>query len=83
MSRKKLLVTIDVVASGRAGGRARAANLSEQELSDSASNAAKERWDAYYEAHPEKLKERQEREAKRGTVRRGRPPKKKAGKKKS
>lgn len=78
---KKKLVMVDVVALGRAGGKARVENMSSEELSAASSNAAKERWAAYYEAHPEKLKERREREAKRGKVRPGRPPKarKKAG----
>jgi hypothetical protein len=31
----------------------------------------------YYQDHPEKLQARQEREAKKGKVKRGRPPKKK------
>ena len=35
------------------------------------------RWQAYYAAHPEKLKAKLEREAKKGTRPRGRPPKKK------
>jgi hypothetical protein len=45
--------------------------------------AALARWAAYYKAHPEKLKAKQEREAKKATgrVKRGGPPKKAARKK--
>jgi len=65
---------------GAMGGKARAQNLSKAELSSSAANAANARWEAYYAAHPEKLKAKREREAKRaaGTLKRGRPPKKTA-----
>jgi hypothetical protein len=49
---------------GRAGGHARAANLSEAELSAAGSKAIKARWDAYYAAHPEKLKAKLEKAAK-------------------
>lgn len=54
---KKVKVTriVDVTELGRAGGHARAANLSEKELSTAGVNAAKARWDAYYKLHPEKL----------------------------
>ncbi len=38
---------------------------------------SKARWDAYYAAHPEELKAKLEREAKKGTRPRGRPSKKK------
>jgi len=41
---------------------------------------AKARWDAYYAAHPEKLKAKLEREARKGTRKRGRPPNKKGAK---
>jgi hypothetical protein len=37
------------------------------------------RWEAYYEAHPEKLQAKLAREAKKGKVKRGRPPKKQPG----
>jgi hypothetical protein len=55
---KKVKVTriVDVTEMGRAGGRARAANLSASELSAAGRKAIKARWDAYYKAHPEKLK---------------------------
>lgn len=72
-ARKKRLV--DVVAAGSLGGTARAANLSADELSRAGSQAAAERWRRYYEAHPEKLAERQAKEAKKGKVGRGRPRK--------
>lgn len=54
---KKVKVTriVDVTEMGRAGGRARAANLSEAELSAAGAKAIKARWDAYYKLHPEKL----------------------------
>ena len=42
-----------------------------------AQKAAKERWDAYYKAHPEKLKAKLEREARKGTRPRGRPSREK------
>jgi hypothetical protein len=67
---KKVLV--DVVASGRAGGRARVARLSAAELAESSSNAARARWDAYYAANPEKLAAKLDREARKGR-KRGRP----------
>lgn len=61
MPKRKL---IDPVKIGAKGGRARAANLTEEELRASGSAAARARWDAYYEAHPDKLREKQERERK-------------------
>ena len=57
-------IKIDVTELGRAGGHARAANLSEAELSAAGSKAIKARWDAYYAAHPEKLKAKLEKAAK-------------------
>jgi hypothetical protein len=54
---------IDPVEIGAMGGKARAVKLSDRELSEGSSFAANARWDAYYEAHPEKLKARKEREA--------------------
>jgi hypothetical protein len=61
---KKVKITriVDVTEMGRAGGRARAENLSEAELSAAGSKAIKARWDAYYAANPEKLKAKLERE---------------------
>ena len=77
------MTIIDTAKMGALGGKARAKSLSAAELSTSASNAANARWDAYYAAHPDKLKARNEREAKRaaGNLKRGRPPKKTAKKK--
>ena len=49
-------VTIDVTELGRKGGRARAENLSDEQLSAIGRKAIKARWDAYYKLHPEKLK---------------------------
>jgi len=57
-------IMIDVTELGRAGGHARAASLSEVALSAAGSKAIKARWDAYYAAHPEKLKAKLERAAK-------------------
>ena len=76
---RKVKIVVDVTEIGRKGGKARAANLSAKELSDGASSAAAARWEQYYRDHPEKLKARKEREA-RKTGKVGRPPKKKAGK---
>ena len=50
--------------------------MSQDEATALGHRAAKERWDAYYAAHPEKLKAKLEREARKGKVNRGRPPKK-------
>jgi hypothetical protein len=72
--RRKL---VDVTKIGRLGGLARAANLSPEEMQESNRQAANARWEAYYAAHPEKLAAKLERKAKKGKVRRGRPPKKK------
>jgi hypothetical protein len=72
-------VTIDVTESGRKGGKARAANLSAAELTAGARAAATARWEQYYRDHPEKLKARKEREA-RKTGKIGRPPKAKGKK---
>lgn len=71
---------VDVAEIGRIGGQNSRKNLSDAEASAIARAANEARWNAYYEAHPEKLKARQEKEAKKGTVKRGRPAKKKAGK---
>jgi hypothetical protein len=75
-----LMTLIDTAEMGRKGGKARAANLSEKELSASASEASRARWKAYYAKHPDKLKAKLAREAKKGTVPRGRPKKKSAKK---
>jgi hypothetical protein len=50
------MTMIDTAKIGRKGGNARAANLSDEELSESASAAARARWAAYYKLHPDKLK---------------------------
>ena len=52
--------------------------MSSDEASALAEGAAKARWEAYYAAHPEKLKAKLEREARKGKRPRGRPPKKQA-----
>lgn len=56
---------IDPVEIGAKGGAARAANLTEQQREDSARSAVEARWAKYYRENPEKLKARQEREARR------------------
>jgi hypothetical protein len=52
---KKIRITLDVTELGRAGGHARAAALTDDQLSAAGRNAVNARWDAYYKAHPEKL----------------------------
>jgi hypothetical protein len=58
-------ITIDVTELGRAGGKARAANLSEDELSAAGTKAISARWKKYYAEHPEKLKAKLARQAKK------------------
>jgi hypothetical protein len=53
---KKVTRIIDVTELGRAGGKATAANRTAKQRSAAARTAIKVRWDAYYKAHPEKLK---------------------------
>jgi len=74
---RKVKVIVDVTELGRRGGQATAANRTPEERAAAARAAINARWDAYYAAHPEKLKAKLEREAKKGTRPRGRPPKKK------
>jgi hypothetical protein len=76
---RKVKIIVDVTEIGRKGGQARAANLTDSELAESARTASKARWEQYYRDNPEKLKARKEREA-RKTGKIGRPPKKKLGK---
>jgi len=65
----------------RASGRARAAALSDEELSAAGSKAVNARWAKYYQAHPEKLKAKTgegkeaqvKRVLRRSRVRRGHP----------
>ena len=73
------MTLVDTKKIGAKGGKARAENLSGKELAASARSAAKARWEQYYRDHPEKLKARREKEA-RKTGRVGRPPKKQAKK---
>ena len=54
---------MDVTEIGRRGGQARAANLTDKELVESARTASKARWEQYYKDHPEKLEARKERGA--------------------
>lgn len=80
MARRKL---IDPVEIGAKGGKNSRRYMTADEASLLAAGAANARWEAYYAAHPDKLKAKLEREAKKGTVPRGRPKKKalKKGKK--
>jgi hypothetical protein len=70
---------VDTKKIGAKGGKARAANLSAKELSAAGLAAVSARWEQYYRDHPEKLKARKEREA-RKTGKVGRPPKAKGKK---
>jgi len=69
---------------GRLGGRKRVpkglAMIAPDRQAEIVREGAKARWDAYYAAHPEKLKAKLEREARKGTRKRGRPPNKKGAK---
>lgn len=59
-----ITVEIDVTELGRAGGKARAANLTVDEMSAAMTKAVKARWEKYYAANPEKLKEKLARQKK-------------------
>ena len=65
---------------GKKGGRARMDSMSDDDRKEFARKGgqagSKARWDAYYAAHPEKLQAKLERQARKGTVKRGRPKKK-------
>jgi hypothetical protein len=69
-------------ALGRRGGKARAASLSPEELSEQGRKAIDARWEQYYRDHPEKLKARKELEARKAskTGKVGRQPKAKGKK---
>jgi len=77
---RKIKLIVDVTELGRLGGRATAANRSPEERETAARNAVEARWQSYYAAHPEKLQAKLEREARKGSRKRGRPPSKKAAK---
>jgi hypothetical protein len=62
---KKIRLVIDVEEMGRKGGLATAANRTPSERKAAAVAAIQARWAAYYEAHPEKLKAKLERQAKK------------------
>jgi hypothetical protein len=74
---RKVKLIVDVTELGRLGGRATAANRSPDQREAAARKAVKARWEAYYAASPEKLQAKLEREARKGTRKRGRPPNKK------
>ena len=61
------MALIDTAKIGKKGGEARAANLSPKARSESAREASRARWDTYYREHPEKLKAKKNREAKKAT----------------
>jgi len=58
------MTLVDTVKIGRKGGKNSRKNLPDGGTALGQA-AAKARWDAYYAAHPEKLREKEEREAKR------------------
>jgi hypothetical protein len=62
---KKVRVVIDVTELGRAGGLATAKARTPAERQAAAKTAVQARWDAYYKLHPEKLKAKRSRAAKR------------------
>jgi hypothetical protein len=78
MPGKRRRTLVDVAQIGSLGGSARAANLSADERREAGRHAVNARWEAYYAAHPDKLKAKLERESKKGQAKRGRSPKKKA-----
>jgi hypothetical protein len=71
---KRIRLVVDVEALGRKGGLATAANRTRAERKAAATAAINARWEKYYKAHPEKLKEKLERKARkrRGDSRRAR-----------
>lgn len=56
---------IHAVKLGRKGGQNSRMFLDPAEATALGRKAVKARWDAYYEAHPEKLKEKQEKDARK------------------
>jgi hypothetical protein len=80
VAKKKNPVTEYLSRIGRKGGRARVTKgvgaLEKADRIELAHKAVSARWEAYYKAHPEKLKAKLERDARKGKVKRGRPPKK-------
>jgi general stress protein YciG len=59
------LITVDTAKIGRHGGQNSRANMSQEEAANLGRKAAEARWGAYYKAHPEKLKDKLEREGAR------------------
>jgi hypothetical protein len=81
MAKKKDRVASEAAAYlGKRGGQKRVpkglATIDPKRRAEIVREGADARWKAYYAAHPEKLKAKLEREARKGTVKRGRPPKK-------
>ena len=62
---RKVKIIVDVTKLGSLGGKARARKLSAEELSAGARTAVNARWEKYYRDHPDKLKARKEREARK------------------
>ena len=73
---RKVKLIVDVTELGRRGGRATAATRTPEERQIAARSAVEARWAAYYAANPDKLQAKLEREARKGKVKRGRPPQK-------
>lgn len=69
------MALVDTAKIGKKGGEARAKAMSPAKRKESAVAAIKARWKAYYAKHPEKLKARQEREAKRAAPKKKTPAK--------
>ena len=77
-----LMTLVDTRKIGAKGGRNSRKYMDPDEAQELAQKAAGARWEQYYRDHPEKLKARKEREA-RKTGKVGRPPKAKRKRKKS
>ena len=61
MANKAKFVKINTTASGRLGGTARAAKLTQTQLQAAARKANKAKWDKYYREHPEKIRPKRKR----------------------
>jgi len=66
---KKIRLTVDVEELGRKGGLATASNRTSAERKAASSKAIRARWEKYYREHPEKLKARKDRDAKKARKR--------------
>jgi hypothetical protein len=77
MAGKKRGTLVDVAEIGRKGGLNSRINLDPEHAAELGRKAVNARWEAYYAAHPAKLRAKLEREARKGKLPRGRPPAKK------